>query len=329
MTVNDRPAGERDIPPADLRLLARARSQARREHRFDEADRIRAEIEAHGWNVVDRGTEARLVRAHPLDVVGPDGLTRYGWSGAVPDAGAAQEAGAAPDATDAVTVVFRALPKAEATDSLVARLTGGGASPRHVLVVAGDEHPDPTLPGIELIRLRGEVGPGSLLAVALRRVADGVVVVGERWPADANPDDIDALAGRLQDEAVAVTGLVGARSDDLRRFAPGGVADTPVEAVGWAGLAFRARDGRARVPIDEGFSDAELLAAWWSLTLRDGEDDDDDSPPRRAVAVRTAETAPSAELGPRDDQTTRRDRYRLIDRFAGRDDLLVREASVR
>src|SRR5690606_26956936 len=76
---------DRDIPPAELRALARERSKARREHRFADADRIRAEIEAQGWNVVDRGAEARLVRAHPLDVVDPDGVTRYGWSGAVPE----------------------------------------------------------------------------------------------------------------------------------------------------------------------------------------------------------------------------------------------------
>jgi hypothetical protein len=305
-----RPTDGREIPPADLRLLARARAQARREHRFEEADRIRAEIEAQGWKVVDRGAEARLVRAHPLDVVDDDGVPRYGWSGAVP---------AAPDVDPGeVTVVIRALPKVEATDSLVARLTAGGTRPRRLLVVAGDERPDPTLPGTDIVRLRGDVGPGTLLAVALRRVVDGFVVVGEHWPADATPDDIDALAARLGDPDVAVTGLDGLRSDDLRRFRTGAGADTPVEAVGWAGLAFRVADARARGEVDEGFSDAELLAAWWSLVLRD---DPAAASPRRAVAIRSsgsdhAETA-------RDDRATRRDRYRLIDSFGGREDLLA------
>lgn len=315
---------DRDIPPADLRALARERSKARREHRFGDADRIRAEIEAHGWRVVDRGADARLVRAHPLDVVDPDGVTRYGWSGAVPEASS--------DDVVPVTVVLRALPKAHATDSLVARLTGGGTAPRHVLVVAGDDHPDPTLPGSQAIRLRGGVGPGTLLAVALRRVGDGVIVVGERWPADATPSEIDGLVARLEDPEVAVSGLGGARSGDLRRFTPGGTADTPVGAVGWSGLTFRASDGRARAPVDEGFSDPELLAAWWSLVLRDAPggtdevaDGGDAQPgPRRAVAIRTVESI-ADDAPPRDDRATRRDRYRLIDRFAGREDLLVRD----
>jgi len=101
--------------------------------------------------------------------------------------------------------------------------------------------------------------------------------------------------------------------------------------VGWSGLTFRASDGRARAPVDEGFSDPELLAAWWSLVLRDAPggtdevaDGGDAQPgPRRAVAIRTVESADDAP--PRDDRATRRDRYRLIDRFAGREDLLVRD----
>lgn len=319
MSRDPRPADAREIPPAELRALARARSQARREHRFEEADRIRAEIEAQGWKVVDRGAEARLVRAHPLDLEDPDGVTRYGWSGAVPEA-----AGAVPEAAvpAPVTVVIRALPKAEATDSLVARLTGGGTRPRHILAVAGHDRPDPSLPGTEVIRLRGDVGPGTLLAVALRRVGTGVVIVGERWPADATPDDLDGLAARLDDPEVAVAGLEGLRSDDLRRFRPGSDAGSTVEAVGWAGLAFRAVDGRARGAVDEGFSDPELLAAWWSLVLRD---DPEAAAPRRAVAIRPSQAVP--DESPRDDRATRRDRYRLIDSFAGRDDLLVGDAS--
>lgn len=277
---------------------------------------MRAEIEAQGWTVVDRGTEARLVRAHPPDVIDPDVVTRYGWSGAVPER-AAHEPGTARESTP-LTVILRALPMAEATDSLITRFTGGGTYQRHFLVVAGEGQPDPTLTDIEVIRLRGEVGPGTLLAVALRRVAEGVVVVGDRWPGDPAPGDIDVLAERLDDET-AVAGLVGLGSQDLRRFTSAGAAHEPAAAVDWAGLTFRAVDGRARGPVDEGFSDPRLLAAWWSLALRDGE------PPRCAMPIWSADPSIDDPPPTPDDRATRRDRYRLIGRFAGRDDLLVRE----
>jgi hypothetical protein len=99
-----------------------------------------------------------------------------------------------------------------------------------------------------------------------------------------------------------------------------------VVAVGWAGLTFRAADGRARGEVDEGFSEPELLAAWWSLVLRD---DPERDTPRRAVSIRSSEAEPAADESPRDDKPTRRDRYRLIDSFAGRDDLLVEPEAAR
>jgi len=79
---------------------------------------------------------------------------------------------------------------------------------------------DPTLPGSQAIRLRGGVGPAPCSQWALRRVGDGVIVVGERWPADATPSEIDGLVARLEDPEVAVSGLGGARSGDLRRSPP-------------------------------------------------------------------------------------------------------------
>jgi hypothetical protein len=253
------------------------------------------------------------VRAHPPDVIDAAGRTRHGWSGAVPEAPGADARG--------LMLAMRALPTVEATDTLIARLTGGGTSDRHVLVVVGEAGPDPAVGGAEVVRMRGEVGPGTLLAVALRRAADGVVVIGDRWPANAAAAEADALVARLADPSVAVAGLTGARSDDLRRFSPGGEPDEPVEVVGWAGLAFRARDGRARGPVDEAFSDPELLAAWWSLVLRD---EGAGGTPRSAVAIRAApSTTPATDEAVRDDRATRRDRYRIIDRFHGRRDLVT------
>ena len=209
-------------------------------------------------------------------------------------------------------MIVRALPKVEATDSLIARLTGGGLHPRHVLVVAGDDLPDPTLPGTDVVRLRGEVSPGTLLAVALQRVVSGIVLVGERWPADATPEDIDAVAmSRLDDPEVAVAGLQGLRSDDLRRFRGGGDAGAPVESVGWAGLTFRVTRWARTRPGGRGVQRSrpagrmvEPDAARRSRGQSDAEADPEDepAPPRRAVAIRTSASVPDEALprGPRD-----------------------------
>ncbi len=54
-------AGEEEAP-AELVARARQRQQARAARDFAEADRLRDEIEAHGWEVRDEGTGFRLVR---------------------------------------------------------------------------------------------------------------------------------------------------------------------------------------------------------------------------------------------------------------------------
>jgi len=45
--------------------MAHERSAARAAKQWAEADRIRGEIEAAGWKVVDRGTDFALEPAHP------------------------------------------------------------------------------------------------------------------------------------------------------------------------------------------------------------------------------------------------------------------------
>lgn len=309
--------------------MARERSKARREHRFADADDLRARIEVEGWAIVDRGTETRLVRAHPLDLTDADGSTRYGWSGAVPLAD-----GGAP--TD-VTLVVTARPEIAATTAVVARLAdAAGPAGARILVVAGDDRPvdgldtgtgadgglgaggssdaDAGPSYVRVLRVRGKVGPGTLVAVARRAIADGVMVIADIWPADAGANDIEALVAALGDPAVAVAGFSGRASADLRRFeesAPG----VPVESVGWSGLACRIADARAIDDLDQRFADPEMFAAWWGLSLRDAGSSEGH---RSAIGIR-----PAGGSVLREDQSTRKDRYRLIDRFGGRTDLLV------
>ena len=69
--------------PREILTLAHARAKARRERDWPEADRLRDEIEAAGWTIVDRGTDFAIWPAHPPDL-DVDGTTRYGASDSVP-----------------------------------------------------------------------------------------------------------------------------------------------------------------------------------------------------------------------------------------------------
>ena len=69
--------------PDDVLSLAHDRAAARRAQDWAAADRIRAEIEAAGWKIVDRGTDFALEPAHPPTVADGD-VVRYGSSAAVP-----------------------------------------------------------------------------------------------------------------------------------------------------------------------------------------------------------------------------------------------------
>src|SRR5262245_64342241 len=70
--------------PDEVLAAAHARSAARAARDWPEADRLRAEIEAAGWRVVDRGPDFALSPAAPptLDAEGrvPDGSSPPGPS---------------------------------------------------------------------------------------------------------------------------------------------------------------------------------------------------------------------------------------------------------
>ena len=94
------------------------RRAARAERNWAEADRLKAEIEAAGWKIVDRGRAFSLTRAHPPDLE-DEGVVRYGWSGSVPSV-------LGEPASTAATVV-RAVPDDAAA---VAGVAAGGAPGR-------------------------------------------------------------------------------------------------------------------------------------------------------------------------------------------------------
>src|SRR5438477_9691927 len=73
----------RQQPPAAVLAYADARALARAERNWAEADRLRGDIEAAGWKVVDAGFSYRLEPAHP-PTVEDQGVVRYGASADVP-----------------------------------------------------------------------------------------------------------------------------------------------------------------------------------------------------------------------------------------------------
>ena len=74
------PAGvTRQRIPDEVLAAAHARSRARAARDWAEADRLRAEIEAAGWKVADRGTDFALTPAAPADLAEGERV-RYGSS---------------------------------------------------------------------------------------------------------------------------------------------------------------------------------------------------------------------------------------------------------
>ena len=116
-----------DAIPPEIRAIADARSEARRARDWATADRLKAELEAAGWKVIDAASLYTLERVAAPDLeVG--GTVRYGATASVPSrlddapvgvatvvivatddvAGAVRQAGAiadgAPDGTQVVIV---------------------------------------------------------------------------------------------------------------------------------------------------------------------------------------------------------------------------------
>jgi hypothetical protein len=144
----------------------------------------------------------------------------------------------------------------------------------------------------------------------------------------AKGDVVTPLVEALRDPSVAVAGPFGLVSSDLRRFEEVVPSTEAVDVAAVQGylIAFRRSDIVARGPIDEAFRFYRNLDVWLSLVLRD---EGEGALPRRAVAVpglpleRSEPAAwrrtPAAER----DRLSRRNFYRVLDRFRTRLDLAV------
>jgi len=315
--------------PDEVLSAAHARSRARDARDWPEADRLRAEIEAAGWKVVDRGIDFALSPAHPPDL-DEGGRVRYGSSESVPsrlDAAPVGMASIVTIATDFPEDLERALGplRDHAPDGTQVVAVGDDPSPAQAAALDALDAADPGAPGIgiEVVWTSARLGHAAALNAGIRRAAAAVVVVLDA-SVEPTGDIVGALVAALGDETVAIAGQSGIISDDLRRFreAPAG----EVDAVEGYCMAFRRSDYMDRGPLDERFRFYRNLDIWWSLVLRDA---GEGRPHRRAVALgdlplvrhehRGYESVPDAER----ERLSKRNFYRIINRFGPRRDLLT------
>ena len=309
--------------PDEVLSAAHARSAAREARDWAEADRLRAEIEAAGWKIADRGTDFALTPVAPPDLA-EGGRTRYGSSASVPSRLDDAAVGVA-------TVVLVATEWPADLERALAGLRRHGPPDASIVVVANDPSPEQaatldSLAGddaLEVIWTSERLGHATALNVGLRRAAAPVVVLLDT-SVEPTGDVVTPLVRALDDPTVAVAGGWGITSRDLRHFEAAAPGD--VDAVEAYAMAFRRGDVAARGPLDEHFRFYRNLDIWWSLVLRD---EGEGSPPRRAIAVelpavrhehRGWSSLPEAER----DRQSKRNFYRIIGRFGSRRDLLVR-----
>jgi hypothetical protein len=318
--------------PDEVLSAAHERAAAREAHDWAEADRLRAEIETAGWKIVDRGTDFALTPAAPADSTEGERV-RYGASANVPSRLEETPVGVA-------TVMFVAT---DWPDDLARALSGLAehAPESTSIVIVADAPSEEQEAALEMVETGGgtgggtgglstevvwtsaRLGQGAALNVGVRRATGRVVIILDT-SVEPSGDFITPLVATLDDPAVALAGGWGVVSDDLRRFEEAPPGD--VDAIEAYCLAFRRDDFATRGPFDERFRFYRNLDIWWSLVLRD---EGEGTAPRRAVALANLPLARHEHRGytslPPDerDRQSKRNFYRIIDRFGSRRDLLL------
>ncbi|MBA2757708.1 MAG: glycosyltransferase [Chloroflexi bacterium] len=318
------------IPEAVL-TAAHDRARAREARDWAEADRLRSEIGAAGWKIVDRGTDFALSIAVPPDVADGE-LVRYGASTSVPSRADEPATGLAtvvllatdwPDDLErALTGLLAHAPDGTSVVIVADAPSAAQATALDALTAAPETTNAPHLP-IETAWTSDRLGHAAATNIGIRRAQAPVVILLDT-SLEPTGDFITPLVRALDDASVAVVGGWGITSTDLRRFEDAPAGD--VDAIEGYCQAFRRADAIERGPLDERFRFYRNLDIWWSLVLRDA---DEGEPPRRAVRLDGLPLARHEHRGwasLRDDERDRQSRrnfYRIIDRFGSRRDLLV------
>jgi cysteinyl-tRNA synthetase len=327
-----RPVTRTRIPDAVL-TAAHDRSRARAAGDWEQADRLRTDIEAAGWTIVDRGTDFALSPSDHPDDLGSDGPVRYGASRNVPSRLDEPAIGVA-------TVV---MVSGDHPEDLIRAANGvrEHVPPGTSLVVVADEPSDdvaaallsiaPATPPdehrIEVIGTTARLGHGAAMNIGVRRSIAPVVIVLDP-SVEPTGDFVTPLVDALDDPTVAVAGAWGIVSDDLRHFREAPAGD--VDAIEGYCQAFRRADAAARGPFDERFRFYRNLDIWWSLVLRDEGSEHEARHARRLDGlplVRHEHRGWTSLPDDERDRQSKRNFYRIIDRFGSRQDLLTRVPS--
>jgi hypothetical protein len=310
--------------PEEVLTAAHERAKARAARDWATADRLRGHIESAGWTIVDRGTDFALSPASPPDIE-EGARVRYGASRSVPSRLGEPPVGLA-------TVVLIATDFPLDTERAVTALRTYAPEGTSIVVVADgpsdeqaaalDAETDAAT-DVEILWTSERLGHAAATNIGIRRSAGRVVILMDA-SVEPTGDVVTPLVRALEDPSVAVVGGWGLTSTDLRTFDEAPPGD--VDAIEGYLLAFRREDYLARGPLDERFRFYRNLDIWWSLVLRDqGESDR----PRRAVRLDDPPAVRREHRGwsslPEDERArqSKRNFYRIIDRFGSRRDLLV------
>jgi hypothetical protein len=337
-------AALRPTPPPEVTAWAEDRAEARAHRDWQRADALKASIEGAGWRIEDAGRAWSLFPAVPPDVV-VDGVTRYGSAASVPSV-------LADPPTAAATVAVVTEDDPGALLRLVRSVQDCAPAGTQMVIVGNDPDPAWDAPlaaaaglaadgaagdargphDVEVVRTSTRLGAAAAANAALRR-ARGAVIILAGPAVELTGDAVSPLIGALADPGVAVAGAFGSIATELPHLAES--ASSEPDTIGGAWLAFRRADYLRLGPLDERFGQPAFLDAWWSLSLRAG--DDPGARPRRAVrmdlplvrhqgdpgSAPAAQDPPAADAATRRGRQARRNGYRLLDRFRDRPDLLA------
>jgi hypothetical protein len=355
--VTDQPYS--DNPPEEITHLLRQRTEARAARDWARADALKAEIEAAGWRVMDRGPRSRIQKAAPSSVE-VAGELRYGAASAVPSALGAP-------ATAGWTVALLASEEPARLSRLLAGLRAHAPAGTQVVIVANDPSDAQaealfgdaagsadTAPiggaSPEILRTSTRLGYGAALNIALRRCEGRFVLLADGSAAPTG-DAFTPLAAALEDPDVAAAGGYGVSLPEAGRllpaaFEPAGGGDVTALLGAW--LAFRRDDLAALGPLDEHFITPAWMDVWWTLRLRAGGESDgvenveaesdpesegeaeqvaveygmpDLPAPRRALALELPLEREDSVWPPERTRLNRRNMYRVLDDFGWRVDL--------